>query len=80
VVGLLIALPRSSRIGAGLPIALAIWLALCCLPMRASFLFLISATVIAVRTEWRSLLVMGACALPLIIVGALIPSETKRRF
>jgi O-antigen ligase len=82
LVGLMIALPRKlSRTGTGLLIALAILVgALLLTVMRASWLsFLISATVIALcGLKWRSLLVIGACALPLIIVGGLVLHQKRK--
>jgi len=78
----MIALPRKlSRTGTGLLIALAILVgALLLTVMRASWLsFLISATVIALcGLKWRSLLVIGACALPLIIVGGLVLHQKRK--
>lgn len=81
VFGLLVALPRKrSKWGALLVLALlAICGALLLTVVRASWAaFLISATVIALLgLRWRSLLVIGACALPLILVGFFVLHQKR---
>jgi hypothetical protein len=81
VLGLIVAIPRKrTRLGTGLFIVLAILGgALLLTVMRASWLsFLISATVIALcGLKWRSLLIVAACALPLVIVGALVLHQKR---
>jgi O-antigen ligase len=79
--GLLVALPRKrSKWLALLTLALlAICGALLLTVVRASWAaFLISATVIALMgLRWRSLLVIGACALPLVLVGFFVLHQKR---
>jgi O-antigen ligase len=81
VFGLLVALPRKrSKWAALLALALlAICGALLLTVVRASWAaFLISAIVIALKgLRWRSLLVIGACALPLILVGFFVLHQKR---
>ena len=79
--GLLVALPRKrSRWGWLLALALvAICGALLLTVVRASWLsFLISAVLISViGLRWRTLIVIGACALPLILAGFFILHQKR---
>jgi len=79
--GLLVALPRKrSRWGLLLTLALlAICGALLLTVVRASWLsFLISAALISViGLRWRTLIVIGACALPLILAGFFILHQKR---
>jgi O-antigen ligase len=79
--GLLVALPRKrNKWSALLALALlAICGALLLTVVRASWAaFLISAAVIALMgLKWRSLLVIGACALPLILVGFFVLQQKR---
>jgi len=81
VFGLLVALPQKrSKWGIGLAFVLAAaGGALLLTVMRASWLsFLFSALVIALTgLRWRSLLVIGACALPLILVGLFVLHQKR---
>jgi O-antigen ligase len=81
VFGLLVALPQKrSRWGIALAFVLAAAAgALLLTVMRASWLsFLFSALVIALTgLRWRSLLVLGACALPLILVGVFVLHQKR---
>ena len=81
VFGLLVALPRKrSKWGALLVLALlAICGALLLTVVRASWAaFLVSALLIALMgLRWRSLLVIGACALPLIVAGFFVLHQKR---
>ncbi|HKP37777.1 MAG TPA: O-antigen ligase family protein [Pyrinomonadaceae bacterium] len=81
VFGLLVALPQKrSKWGALLLLALAaVGGALILTVMRASWLaFMFSVIVIAIAgLRWRSLLVIGACALPLVLVGLFVLQQKR---
>jgi O-antigen ligase len=80
-VGLFIALPfkRSKWTGILLLVLIAIGGALMLTVVRASWLsFLISAALIAVLgLRWRTLIVIGACALPLVLAGTFILHQKR---
>jgi O-Antigen ligase len=80
-VGLFIALPfkRSKWTAMLLLVLIAISGALMLTVVRASWLsFLISATLIAVLgLRWRTLIVIGACALPLVLAGTFILHQKR---
>jgi len=82
VFGLIVALPRKrTKWGAALAFALiAIVGALLFTVMRASWLaFLISATVVALAgLRLRSLIVIGACALPLVLAGVFVLQQKRK--
>lgn len=82
VFGLIVALPRKrTKWGAALAFALiAILGALLLTVMRASWLaFLISATIVALAgLRLRSLIVIGACALPLVLVGVFVLQQKRK--
>jgi len=81
VLGLLVALPRKrNKWGLLLTLALAVLCAALLLTVvRASWLsFLISATLIAlIGLRWRALLVVVACALPLIFAGLFLLQQRR---
>ena len=81
VFGLIVALPhKRSQWGIALALVLAaVGGALLLTVMRASWLsFLFSALVIALTgLRWRSLVVLGACALPLILVGLFVLQQKR---
>lgn len=81
VFGLIVALPfKRSKWGLALALALiAIGGALMLTVMRASWLaFLISAVVVALAgLRWKSLLVMGACAIPLVLAGVFVLQQRR---